>query len=99
MAGAIYHKMNDSSLWKGYAQGWNLITSNLHDCDGFEVLYDVLGEILPKLNINTAKAGFIQKPIYTNLPHDSIYDYITAYKAFLKFENLGTNSRTYSDYE
>ena len=63
MAGAIYHKMNDSSLWKGYAQGWNLITSNLHDCDGFEVLYDVLGEILPKLNINTAKAEFIQKPI------------------------------------
>ena len=99
MAVAIYHKMNDTSLWEGYDQGWNLITSSMHDCDRFEVLYDVLGKIFPKLNINSTKAGFIQKPVYTNLSNDSIYDYITAYKAFVKFGNLGTNKRTYSQYE
>ena len=99
MAGAIYHKINDQSLLKGYPLGWNLVTSNLHDCDGFEVMFDVLGEILPKLNINSAKSVFIKQPVYATMPHDDIYEYISAYKAFLKFENLGTNCRTYSAYE
>ena len=53
MKGAIFYKLNDAALWTGYAQGWNLVKSNLLDCDGFEVINDVLSEVLPKLNKNT----------------------------------------------
>ena len=60
---------------------------------------DVLGEILPKLNINSAKPVFVKQPVYANTPHDDLYEYISVYKDFLKFENLGTNCRTYSAYE
>ena len=51
MKGALFHRINNSSLWENYAHGWNLVQSNLSDCDGFEVMNDVLAEILPKLNI------------------------------------------------
>ena len=50
MSGALFYKINDRTVWTGYDQGWNLVKSNILDCDGFEVLYDVLAEVLPKLN-------------------------------------------------
>ena len=98
MKGAIYPK-NDITLWREYAQGWNLIISNLDGCDVFKVIYDILSEILPKLNINSAKSSFIQKPIYNNLKRDNIYKYITSYKTFLKIEFPGKNLRLFIPYE
>ena len=56
MKGAVFHKIHDSKLWEGYSHGWNLVTSNLSDCDGFEVMFDILSEILPALNIKLPKA-------------------------------------------
>ena len=99
MKGALYYKLNDATLWTGFDQGWNLVKSNLLDCDGFEVLYDVLSEVLPKLNKNTPKSHKIQRPTYTDSENDNIYSYVTAYSAFLEFEALGSNSRTYTPYE
>ena len=99
MSGAIFYKINDESLWDGYNQGWNLIKSNILHCDGFEVLYDILAEVLPKLNKNTAKSHKIQKPSYTEMDDDNIYTYISAYNAFLEFESLGSNSRNYTPHE
>ena len=99
MKGAIFHKINDSHLWTNYDHGWNLVQSNLSDCDGFEVMNDVLAEILPKLNINTAKCTKIPCPHYADMEDDNIYSYILAYNSFLKFEELGPHKRTYSPYE
>ena len=99
MSGAIFYKINDATLWKGYDQGWNLVTSNILQCDGFEVLYDILADVLPKLNKNTPKSHKIQKPTYVDMDHDNIYTYVSAYNAFLEFEGLGSNSRTYTPYE
>ena len=99
MKGAIFHKINDKSLWKNYDHGWNLVTSNLSDCDGFEVMYDVLSEILPTLNINTTKSTKIPRPVYTAMDDDNIYKYVNAYNAFLKFEELGPSKRRYTPYE
>ena len=99
MKGALYYKLNDATLWTGYDQGWNLVKSNLLDCDGFEVLYDVLSEVLPKLNKNTPKSHKIQRPSYSDTENDNIYSYITAYSAFLQFEALGNHSRSYTPYE
>ena len=53
MKGAIFYNLNYAALWMGYAQGWNLVKSNRLDCDQFEVIYNVLSEVLPKLNKNT----------------------------------------------
>ena len=86
-------------MWQGYDQGWNLVTSNLLGCDGFEVMQDVLSDILPKLNVNSAKTNAIQRPIYDNMEEDNIYTYLNMYNAFLMFEQLGTTSRTYTAYE
>ena len=99
MSGAIFYKINDAALWTGYDQGWNLVKSNILNCDGFEVLYDVLAEVLPKLNKNTPKSHKIQRPTYTDIDNDNIYSYINSYNAFLEFESLGSNSRTYTPYE
>lgn len=59
----------------------------------------MLAEVLPKLNKNTPKSHKIQKPIYSNIDNDNIYSYINSYNAFLEFEKLGSNSRTYTPYE
>ena len=83
MKGAIFYKLNDAALWTGYAQGWNLVKSNLLDCDGFEVIYDVLSEVLPKLNEHTPKSHKIERPMYTSQDDDNIYSYVTAYNALL----------------
>ena len=99
MKGAIYYKLNDATLWTGYDQGWNLVKSNLLDCDGFEVLYNVLSDVLPKLNKNTPKSHKIQRPVYNDMDNDNIYSYITAYNAFLGFEALGNHSRTYTPFK
>ena len=99
MKGTLYHKINDKSLWYGYDQGWNLVTSNLLECNGFEVMQDVLSDILPRLNVNSAKTNAIQRPTYENMEEDNIYTYLNMYNAFLMFEQLGTTSRTYTDYE
>ena len=99
MKGVMYHKLNDVTLWNGYDQGWNLVESNLLDCDGFDVLYDILSEILPKLNINSARSTTIQWPVYTGMEDDNIYSYVNQYNTFLRFEKLCTNPRLYNPYE
>ena len=99
MKGAIFHKINDKNLWDGYNHGWNLVQANLSNCDGFEVMNDILAEILPTLNMNTPKGTKIPLPHYANMPEDNIYTYILSYNAFLKFEELGPSKRTYSPYE
>ena len=88
MKGAVFYKINDESLWKGYNQGWNLVKSNLLNCDGFEVLFDILSEVLPKLNINTPKRVKLLRPVYNTRKDDNIYTYINEYNSFLKFEFL-----------
>ena len=55
MKGALFYKINDEKLWKGYTQGWNLVKANLLNCDGFEVLQDILSEVIPSLNMNMPK--------------------------------------------
>ena len=99
MKGAVFYKINDESLWKGYKQGWNLVKSNLLNCDGFEVLYDILSEVLPKLNINTPKRVKLPRPVYNTRTDDNVYTYINDYNSFLKFEFLENNKRTYSPFE
>ena len=99
MKGAIFHKINDTSLWTNYDHSWNLVKSNLSDCDRFKVMYDVPREILPKLNINTAKGTKITRPVYTEMEEDNLYTYINPYNTFIKFEELGPKNRTYSPYE
>ena len=99
MKGAIFYKINDEKLWTGYSQGWNLVTSNLLNCDGFEVLNDVLSKLLPKLNTNTPKRQNLERPQFINQDDDNIYLYINEYNGFLKFESLENNSRTYSPYK
>ena len=99
MSGAIFYKINDSTLWTGYDQGYNLVKSNILNCDGFEVLYDILAEVLPNLNKNTAKSHKIQKLTYIDMDNDNIYTYVSAYNAFIEFEGLGSNSRNYTPYE
>ena len=98
MKGALYYELNDVALWTGYDQGWNLVKSNLLDFDGFEVLYDVLSEVLPKSN-KTPKSYKILRPTYTDTDNDKIYTYVTAYSAFLEFEFLGNNCCTYKPYD
>ena len=58
--------------------------SNLLNYNGFEVLYAILSEVLPKLNINTPKSHKIRKPTYNDRKDDNIYSYINDYNAFLK---------------
>ena len=99
MKGAIYYKINDATLWTGFDQGWNLVKSNLLDCDGFEVMFDILSEVLPKLNKNTPKSHKIKRPTYTECDNDNIYSYVNAYNAFLEFERLENNQRTYTEFE
>ena len=99
MKGSVFYKINDEKLWTGYSQGWNLVKSNLLCCDGFEVLNDVLSELLSKLNINTPKSHKLQRPQYSNQDDDNIYSYINDYNGFLKFKSLENHSRTYSPYE
>ena len=99
MSGAIFYKINDATLWTGYDQGWNLVKSNILDCDGYEVMYDVLAEVLPKLNKKTPKSHKIQRPVYADTTNDNVYSYINTYNTFLEFESLGSNSRKYTPYE
>ena len=87
MSGAIFYKINDATLWTGYDQGWNLVKYNILDCDGFEVLYNVLSELLPKLNRNIPKSHKIIHPTYSDIENDNIYSYVNAYNAFLEFED------------
>ena len=82
---AIFYKINDNKLWTGYSQGWNLVKSNLINCDGFEVLNDVLSNVLLKLNVNTPKSHKILRPHYISQEDDNIYSYINEYNVFLKF--------------
>ena len=99
MKGAIYYKINDATLWTGFDQGWNLVKSNLLDCDGFEVMYDILSEVLPKLNKKTPKSHKIKRPTYIECDSDNVYSYVNQYFAFLEFERLENNQRTYTAYE
>ena len=99
MKGTLFHKINDKKLFDGYNHGWNLVTSNLSDCDGFEVMLDLLSEILPRLNIKTTKSTKIARPQYIDIALDNIYHHINKYNAFLKFEALGSHKREYSPYE
>ena len=85
MKGAIFHKINDQKLSEGYDHGWYLVISNLSDCDGFEVMLDLLSEILPRLNVKTTKSTKISRPYYTDMEADNIYHYINQYNVFLKF--------------
>ena len=89
---AAFYKINDASLWKGYDQGWNLVKFNLLNFDVFEVLDDILSEVLSILSMNTPKSHKIQQPVYTTNNEDNIYGYITVYNAFLKFESLENNN-------
>ena len=99
MKGAIFYKINDPKLWTGYSQGWNLVKANLLHCDGFEVLLDVLSEVLPKLNVNNPKSHKITRPVYNSRDDDNLYSYINEYNTFTKFEGLENNSRSYTPYE
>ena len=62
-------------------------------------MQDFLSDILPRLNVNLAKTNAIQRPIYENMEEDNIYTYLNMYNVFLMFEQLGTTSRTYTEYE
>ena len=69
----------DSQLLMNYDHGLNLVKSDLSDCDRFEAVNDVLIEILPKLNINTAKCTKTTCPHYADMEDTNIYSYILAY--------------------
>ena len=99
MNGAMYHKLNDALLWTGYHQGQTLVTYNILDYNGFEVVYDILSKIIPKLNINLVKSNIIQRPIYSDRDDDNIHSYVSAYNAFLKFEKLMNNIKAYISYK
>ena len=92
MTGAIYHKINNTNLWTGYGQGWKQVQSNLLEYDGFDVMYAIFSNILPKLNINSEKASSIDRPVYNNAEYDNMYAYIDTCNSFLNFEKLRTNS-------
>ena len=99
MKGALFYKINSEQLWTGYTQGWNLVKANLLNCDGFEVLQDILSEVLPSLNLNMPKCHKIHRPAYSTQTDDNMYSYINTYNTFLKFESLGAHKRTYTPYE
>ena len=74
------------------------MNSNLLNCDVFEVLYDILSGVLPKLNVNTPKSHKLKRPIYNKQNDDNVYLYIHEYNGFLKFD-LENYSWTYSPFE
>ena len=70
------------------------------DCGVLEAIYDVLSEVLPKLNKNTPKRHNIQRPTYSDTDNDNIYSYVNKYNTLLAFESLlENNSRTYTPFE
>ena len=73
MKGVLQNKINNPTLWMGYDQGQNKVKSNLLGYDGFDVTDDVLSDILPKLNINSAKISTIQQQSYNNMEEDNSY--------------------------
>ena len=90
MIGLLYHNINDLTLQLVYDQNWNQINSNLLGYDGFEVMDDALFDILPKLNLNSAKISTIQRPVYNSMEEDNLYSYIDTYNTFLRIEKLAT---------
>lgn len=75
------------------------VTSNPLNCDGFEVMNGVLSDILPKLNINSAKTNTIQRPVYNSMDEDNIYTYLNMYSVFFMFEKVNTKRHPYTKYE
>jgi len=59
MKGVLYQKLNNPCRWTGYNQDWNIVKSNIHDCDGFDVMYNLLSDILSKINIIPQKSSVI----------------------------------------
>lgn len=98
-SGVIYQNLEDPAIWEEYSQGWNIVSSSLHHSDGYAVLYDILSEILPKLNNNSSKNIKIERPIYGNMTSNNIYAYVAHYYSFLKPEGLGTKLCTYTLYK
>ena len=62
-------------------------------------MYDVLSEFVPKLNINTTKSTKISRPEYVNMEDNNIYSWVNVDKTFFTFEQLGTTSWSYNQYE
>ena len=72
-SGVKYHKINDPYLWEGYSKGWSIVSYSLHHSDGYTVMYNILSEVLSKLNKNSPKIINIERPIYSNMASNHIH--------------------------
>ena len=95
MTGMLYQKLSQENIFgTSYKYAKQVIEIHAHDHDGFKVITKLLQKIHPRLNPNCEAYKI---PVFNDCAN--IHSFVKNYRTFLKYEQLKTRPREYSNKE